>query len=99
MELTTNTLNWAASPLKCAEIETDGNPFQKLDTRSSSEKYPPASGVVLNEHQRKEVLQTCLSRRFKIPTRDYLCSILSGLADFPIKRIAEFTSGAWAARN
>jgi hypothetical protein len=34
-----------------------------------------------------------------IPIRDYLCSILPGLADFPIKRIAEFTPGAWAARN
>ena len=99
MELTTNTLNWAASPLKCAGIETDGNPFQKLDTRSSSEKYPPASGVILNEHQRKEVLQTCLSRRLKIPVRDYLCSILPGLANFPINRIAELTPSAWLARN
>src|SRR5439155_4102899 len=39
------------------------------------------------------------SRRLEIPIRDYLCAILPGLADFPIKRIAEFTPGAWAARN
>jgi hypothetical protein len=43
------------------------------------------------------IVETC--RRLKIPIRDYLCSILPGLADFPIKRIAEFTPGAWAARN
>jgi transposase len=43
------------------------------------------------------VVETC--RRLEIPIRDYLCSILPGLADFPIKRIAEFTPGAWAARN
>ena len=38
------------------------------------------------------IVETC--RRLKIPIHDYLCSILPGLADFPIKRI-----GAWAARN
>jgi len=27
----------------------------------------------------------------KIPIRDYLCSTLPGLADFPINRIAELT--------
>jgi hypothetical protein len=27
--------------------------------------------------------------RLKIPIRDYLCSILPGLANFPINRIAE----------
>ena len=35
------------------------------------------------------VVETC--RRLKIPVRDYLGSILPGLADFPINRIAELT--------
>jgi len=38
------------------------------------------------------IVEAC--RRLKIPIHDYLCSILPGLADFPIKRI-----GAWAAPN
>jgi len=33
------------------------------------------------------VVETC--RRLKIPIRDYLGSVLPGLADFPINRIAE----------
>ena len=41
--------------------------------------------------------ETC--RRLKIPARDYFCSILPGLANFPINRIAEFTPAAWLARN
>ena len=43
------------------------------------------------------VVETC--RRLKIPVRDYLGSVLPGLADFPISRIAELTPTAWAARN
>ena len=43
------------------------------------------------------VVETC--RRLKIPVRDYLGSVLPGLADFPISRIAELTPAAWAARN
>jgi hypothetical protein len=35
----------------------------------------------------------------KIPIRDYLGSILPGLANFPINRIAELTPAAWLARN
>jgi transposase len=38
-------------------------------------------------------------RRLKIPIRDYLCSTLPGLANFPINRIAELTPSAWLARN
>jgi hypothetical protein len=40
------------------------------------------------------LVATC--RRLKIPVRDYLGSILPGLADFPINRIAELTPSAWA---
>ena len=31
--------------------------------------------------------------------RDYLCSILPGLANFPINRVAELTPAAWRART
>ena len=43
------------------------------------------------------VVETC--RRLKIPVRDYLGSVLPGLADFPISRIAELTPTAWTTRN
>ena len=43
------------------------------------------------------VVETC--RRLKNPIRDYLGSILPGLANFPINRIAELTPAAWLARN
>jgi hypothetical protein len=43
------------------------------------------------------VVETC--RRLKIPIRDYLCSILPGLANFAVNRIAELTPAAWLARN
>jgi transposase len=42
------------------------------------------------------VVETC--RRLKIPIRDYLCSILPGLANFPVNRIAELTPARWLAR-
>ena len=43
------------------------------------------------------VVETC--RRLKIPVRDYLGSVLPGLGDFPVSRIAELTPAAWATRN
>ena len=43
------------------------------------------------------VVETC--RRRKIPVRDYLDSILPGLANFPINRIGQLTPGVWAART
>jgi len=43
------------------------------------------------------VVETC--RRLKIPIRDYLRSILPGLPNFPINRIAELKPAAWLARN
>src|SRR6202795_3416137 len=43
------------------------------------------------------VVETC--RRLKIPVRDYLGSVLPGLGDFPVGRIAELTPTAWANRN
>jgi hypothetical protein len=56
----------------------------------SEEAGPRVAAIV-------SVVETC--RRLKIPTRDYLCSILPGLANFPINRIAELTPAAWLARN
>jgi hypothetical protein len=35
----------------------------------------------------------------KLPIRDYLASILPGLAELPVKRVAELTPAAWAARS
>jgi transposase len=43
------------------------------------------------------VVETC--RRLKISVRDYLGSVLPGLSDFPINRIAELTPAVWATRN
>ena len=56
----------------------------------SEEAGPRVAAIV-------SIVETC--RRLKIPIRDYLCSILPGLANFPINRIAELTPGAWLARN
>jgi transposase len=43
------------------------------------------------------IVETC--RRLSLPVRDYLGSVLPGLADFPANRVAELTPSAWAARN
>jgi transposase len=42
------------------------------------------------------IVETC--RRLSLPLRDYLGSVLPGLANFPINRVAELTPSAWAAR-
>jgi len=43
------------------------------------------------------IVETC--RRLNLRVRDYLASVLPGLADFPINRVAELTPTAWAARH
>jgi transposase len=43
------------------------------------------------------IVETC--RRLNIPLRDYLISILPGLADRPISQTAKLTPAAWAKRN
>lgn len=43
------------------------------------------------------VVETC--RRMKIPVRAYLGAVLPGLADLPVRRTADLTPSAWAARN
>jgi transposase len=42
------------------------------------------------------IVETC--RRLSLPVRDYLGSVLPGLADFPAPRVAQITPSAWAAR-
>jgi transposase len=41
--------------------------------------------------------ETC--RRLSLSLRDYLGSVLPGLANFPINRVAELTPSAWAAKD
>ena len=41
------------------------------------------------------IVETC--RRLKIPIRDYLASILPGLAELPVRRVAQLTPAAWIA--
>jgi hypothetical protein len=41
------------------------------------------------------IVETC--RRLSLPLRDYLGSVLPGLANVPINRVAELTPRAWAA--
>jgi transposase len=56
-----------------------------------SERAGPRVAALLS------VVETC--RRLKLPVRDYLGSVLPGLANFPIRRIAELTPSAWAVAN
>ena len=41
------------------------------------------------------VVETC--RRLKLPVREYLASILPGLANLPVQRVSQYTPAAWAA--
>jgi transposase len=43
------------------------------------------------------IVETC--RRLALPVREYLGSVLPGLADFPVQRVAELTPRAWEARK
>ena len=43
------------------------------------------------------VTETC--RRLNLPIREYLASILPGLANLPVQRVGEYTPAAWAARR
>src|SRR5260221_11087004 len=56
----------------------------------SEEAGPRVAAIV-------SIVETC--RRLKLPVRDYLGSVLPGLATFPVRRIADLTPGAWAVRN
>ena len=56
-----------------------------------SKEAGPRVAAIISE------VETC--RRLKIPLRDYLGSVLLGLGDFPVGRIAKLTPTAWANRN
>jgi transposase len=56
-----------------------------------SERAGPRVAAIIS------IVETC--RRLNIPVRNYLASVLPGLADFPINRIAELTPTALAARS
>jgi transposase len=56
----------------------------------SKEAGPRVAAIV-------SIVETC--RRLGLRVRDYLGSVLPGLADFPINRVAELTPRAWASRN
>ncbi len=56
-----------------------------------SEQAGPRVAAILS------IVETC--RRLKVPVRDYLGSVLPGLANFPVSRIAELTPSAWENRN
>ena len=43
------------------------------------------------------VVESC--RRLKIPVRNYLAEILPGLANVPLRHIADLTPAAWAAKT
>jgi hypothetical protein len=43
------------------------------------------------------VVESC--RRLKIMVRDYLASVLPGLADLPIQRLPDLTPAAWIAQQ
>jgi hypothetical protein len=43
------------------------------------------------------VVESC--RRLKISVRDYLASILPGLADLPIRHLPDLTPAAWFAQH
>ena len=43
------------------------------------------------------VVETC--RRLGLPVREYLASVLPGLAALPVQRLAGLTRRAWAARK
>ena len=54
-----------------------------------SEQAGPKVAAILS------VLESC--RRLKLPVRQYLESVLPGLAKLPIQRVGQYTPAAWAA--
>lgn len=54
-----------------------------------SEKAGPKVAAILS------VLESC--RRLNLPVREYLSSVLPGLANLPVQRASQYTPAAWAA--
>ena len=56
-----------------------------------SERAGPRVAAILS------VIETC--RRLDIPIRQYFCSVLPGLAEFPANRVRELTPASWNHRQ
>jgi len=56
----------------------------------STEAGPRVAAII-------SIVESC--RQLNIPIRDYLGSVLPGLANRPISQTAELTPAAWASRN
>ena len=56
-----------------------------------SEQAGPKVAAILS------VIESC--RRMKLPVREYLASILPGLANLSVQRVGEYTPAAWAAQQ
>jgi transposase len=56
-----------------------------------SEQAGPKVAAILS------VLESC--RRLKLSVREYLASVLPGLAKLPVQRVGQYTPAAWAARS
>jgi transposase len=56
-----------------------------------SERAGPRVAAILS------VVETC--RRLDIPIRQYLRSVLPGLAEFPVNRVSELTPASWTRRQ
>jgi transposase len=54
-----------------------------------SEQAGPKVAAILS------VIESC--RRLKLPVREYLASVLPGLANLSVQRVGEYTPAAWAA--
>ena len=67
----------------------DGLRTKELDPLRQPQAGPKVAAIL-------SIIESC--RRLKIPIRDYLASILPGLAAFPMHRITELTPAVWAAR-
>jgi len=63
---------------------------QELDPHRKQEASPRVAAII-------SLVESC--SRLNIPIRDYLGSVLPGLANRPISRIGELTPAAWANRN
>jgi hypothetical protein len=87
----------AATPPFFASAQGNGATAPKTGTGSQRPIGRPGKGLPCREvlpHQRTEGAIVC-----SLPVRDYLGSVLPGLADFPINRVAELTPTAWAVQQ
>ncbi|MBW0000304.1 MAG: transposase [Verrucomicrobia bacterium] len=60
-------------------------------THTGSKEAGPRVATLLS------VIEAC--RGLGLPVREYLASVLPGLADLPVPRVADLTPRAWAARQ